>query len=217
MKKYDLVIFDLDGTIMDTSEGIINCYNYTGKSFGKNELSREKFKGIIGSPLTDGFKNNYDMTEQEVKEAVKLYRKRYEEYGMFEAEVYEGLPDLLKNLKKNNIKTAVATLKLEEFAKVMLKDKELADYFDVIYGTNNNDSYKKVDLVLKSIKTLNSEKNKAVLVGDSMYDALGAEAAGIDFIGVSYGLGFQSDEQIKKGYYTDCASSVKKLEEILLK
>lgn len=216
MKKYDIIIFDLDGTIMDTSEGIINCYNYTGKLFNKNELDRERFKGIIGSPLTDGFKNNYDMDDEQVKEAVKIYRKRYEEKGMFEASVYDGFPELLKKLKENGFKTAVATLKLEEFAKKMLKDKNIDKYFDVIYGTNRDDSLKKSDLINKAIDTLNVDKNRAVLVGDSFYDSVGAQAADVDFIGVSYGLGFQNNDQIKQGYYTDYASNVKELENIIL-
>lgn len=216
MKKYDLIIFDLDGTIMDTSDGIINCYNYTAKIFNRNELDREKFKGIIGSPLTDGFKNNYSMNDQEVKEAVKIYRRRYEEKGIYEATSYQGIPELLKKLKDNNYKTAVATLKLEKFAKKMLRDQNIDQYFDLIYGTNQEDSLKKHDLINKAVSTLNIEKNKVVLIGDSFYDSVGAKTANVDFIGVSYGLGFQNDAQIKQGYYTDCASSVIELENIIL-
>ena len=208
MNKYDLVIFDLDGTLMDTSEGIINCYNYTAKTYNKKELEKEKFKGIIGCPLSTGFKENYNMNDEEVNGAIKKYRERYAEKGIYEARTYDGIPKLLKEIKDKGCKTAVATLKLEEFAKKMLEDKNLAQYIDVIYGTNKEDKYEKVDLVNKAMEIFNIGKEKTVLVGDSKYDAIGAKEAGVDFIGVTYGLGFNSVESIESGYYTNYATKV---------
>ena len=219
MKKYNLVIFDLDGTLMDTSEGIINCHNEVAKILGKNTIESKEYieKGIIGYPLPKGFKDHYNMNDEEVKEAIEMYKKMYAEKGIYEAELYKGLPELLKKLKENGIKTAVATLKIEKFAKIMLEDCGVSQYFDVIYGADPNCNYLKKDLVCKAIETLNVQKEEAVLIGDSSFDAEGAKTAGVDFIGVSYGLGFQTNDQVKEGYYTDCASSVEKLEEILLK
>lgn len=211
MKKYNTVIFDLDGTLIDTSEGIINCYNYTAQLFNKKTIEKERFNGIIGSPLLKGFMDNYDMTEEEVTQAVKKYRDRYQEVGMYEVKVYDHIPQLLKTLKQNGYNVAVATLKLEKFAKEMLEDNNIIEYFDVVYGPTESCEYKKVDLLNKALAKFGINKQQAVLVGDSVYDSIGAQEAGIDFIGVTYGLGFKTIDDIKKGYHTAFAENVEQI------
>jgi len=218
MKIYDLVIFDMDGTIMDTSEGIINCHNEVAKSLGKNTIDSKEYvkKGIIGYPLPKGFKDHYNMNDDEVIKAVEMYKKLYAEKGIYEASLYKGFPELLKGLKENGIKTAVATLKIEKFAKIMLEESGIFNYFDVIYGADSKCNYTKKDLINKVIETLNISKDKVVLVGDSSFDAEGANLTGIDFIGVYYGLGFQNSIQVENGYHTYHAGSVEDLKNILL-
>lgn len=219
MKKYDLVIFDLDGTLMDTSDGIVDCHNKVAKIFGKAPIEKEEYieKGIIGYPLPKGFKDHYDMTDEQVAEAVKMYKEVYGKEGVQGATLYEGIPELLKKLKESETKVAVATLKFETIAKEMLKDNGVADYFDVIYGADPNASYQKSDLVNKAIEALRVEKQNTVLIGDSVFDAIGAEKSGVDFIGVSYGKlgGFETNEQVQEVYHTACASSIDELSSVL--
>lgn len=215
MKKYNTIIFDLDGTLIDTSEGIINCYNNTAKEYNKNIISRENFTGIIGCPLYVGFTKNYNMTDEEAKEAVIKYRNLYNEIGIYESKPYDGILDLLKKLKQNGYNVAVATLKLEKFAKLMLKNHELDKYIDVIFGPTESIEYKKSDLLKKVIKHFNVSKSEVILVGDSIYDSEGAKEIGIDFIGVTYGLGYNSIEDVINGYHTGYSLNVENLFDII--
>lgn len=215
MKKYNTIIFDLDGTLVDTSEGIINCYNNTAKEYNKNIISRENFIGIIGCPLYVGFTKNYNMTDEEAKEAVIKYRNLYNELGIYESKPYDEILDLLKKLKQNGYNVAVATLKLEKFAKLMLKNHGLDEYIDVIYGPTETFEYKKSDLLNMVIKEFEISKSEAVLIGDSFYDSEGAKEAGIDFIGVTYGLGYNSIEEVINGYHTGYSANVENLFEMI--
>lgn len=215
MKKYNTIIFDLDGTLVDTSEGIINCYNNTAIKYQKNIIPKEKFKGIIGCPLYVGFTENYNMNDEEAKEAVIKYRKLYNEVGIYESNPYDGISELLKKLKNNGYNVAVATLKLEKFAKLMLKNHCLDKYIDIIYGPTESFEYKKSDLLNMVIKKFNISKSEAVLIGDSFYDSEGAKEAGIDFIGVTYGLGYSSIEEIKQGYHIGYSQNVENLFELI--
>lgn len=217
MKKYKTIIFDLDGTLINTSEGIINCYNYTAQLFNKPIIEKERFVGIIGCPLLVGFMDNYNMTKEEAEDAVKKYRKRYEEKGIYEASVYEGIPELLASLKEKGYKLAVATLKLEKFANIILEYNDILKYFDIVYGPTEKTEYKKVDLLNKTLKHFNCDKNECILIGDSSYDALGAQEAGIDFLGVSYGLGYKNIEEIKNSYYTSFSDKVSDIIKIIEK
>ena len=147
-----------------------------------------------------GFTKNYNMNDEEAKEAVIKYRELYNEVGIYESKPYDGILELLKTLKQRGYNIAVATLKLEKFAKLMLKNHGLDKYIDVIYGPTEAFEYKKSDLLNMVIKKFNISKSEAVLIGDSFYDSEGAKEVGIDFIGVTYGLGYNSIEDVKQGY-----------------
>lgn len=135
MVNKKLVIFDLDGTLLDTSEGIMHCYDSTGTALGliRNELSYRKI--VIGGPLSDGFNTLYKIPNKEtLNTAIELYRKLYKESGIKMFSAYDGIEQLLKSLKDNGIYIATATLKLESFAREMLKSAGIAQYFDLIKG-----------------------------------------------------------------------------------
>lgn len=199
MKKYNTIIFDMDGTLLDTSEGIIKCYNYTARKMGVNELPNDRFRYIIGSPLLYGFQEHYGLDEDKAKVAVEIYRERYKEKGIYEACIYEGIEELLKWLKDNSFKVGIATLKLDSFAKKMIEHFNLGEYFQVIQGIDEKDHLTKSQMVNICLKELQVEdKSKAILIGDSLYDAIGAKESGIDFIGVTYGWGFKNLEDVNK-------------------
>lgn len=192
MKK--LIIFDLDGTLLDTSEGIMHCYRKTGEILNLKENIFENKKCVIGEPLKDGFRRLYMIdSESQFEKAIAAYRSLYQSEGINMFTTYQGIEVLLKNLKENGYLLAVATLKAESYAKQMLESAGLAKYFDVIHGWDGTDSCTKAYIITKVIFTLNLIPSDSILVGDSEYDAYGADAAEVDFLGVSYGFG------IKKG------------------
>ncbi|WP_294466558.1 HAD family hydrolase [uncultured Ruminococcus sp.] len=197
MKK--LIIFDLDGTLLDTSEGIMHCYRKTGAILNLQENTIENKKCVIGGPLKDGFQCLYKIdSENQLEKAIATYRSIYQSEGIKMFCAYDGIEELLKNLKENGYLLAVATLKAESYAKQMLESAGFAKYFDVIHGWDGTDRCTKAYIITKVIFTLNMISSEAILVGDSEYDAYGADAADVDFLGVSYGFGIRKCESKSK-------------------
>ena len=216
MKKYKAVLFDLDGTLLDTSPGIIHCYNETARHFCLPERPSDMFRGIIGGALPDNFVKYFGFTPATAREAVNFYREEYARTGIHMAEVYVGIKKLLQCLVTEDIKTAVATLKREDFACSMMEEFGLADTLTLIRGMDPEDTRTKSSIIDMCLQELQVTANEAVLVGDSVSDANGAKLSGIDFIGVSYGWGFDGIAAIKAGYHTHCAETVNELHALLL-
>lgn len=191
----NLIIFDLDGTLLDTSNGIMYCYRKTGEILGLEENTVDNRECVIGGPLRDGFQTLYKITsEKQLAQAIDTYRSLYQSEGINMFKAYDGIAKLLDSLKSNGYLLAVATLKLEKYAQQMLKQAELSDYFDIIHGWDGTDSCTKAFIITKVLYTLNTFTSNAVLVGDSVYDAKGADAAEVDFLGVSYGFGLNKND-----------------------
>lgn len=199
MKKYKCILFDLDGTLVNTEQGILNSYRYAIEKLNlqidEHELSNE----VIGAPLLDVFKNRFQLEDTEARNAVDCYRTYYAENGWKEAELYHGIVETLKELKNRGKVVGVTTLKKETFAIQMLKMFEVDQYIDVIYGMDGQDNLTKSMLLNKAMNTLNCLKEETVLVGDSFYDEVGANEAGTGFVGVTYGFGFKKETEIGKG------------------
>ena len=210
-----LVIFDLDGTLMDTSPGIISCHNETAQHLGYAPTPmKSSFQGIIGGPLKGGFIKLYGMNDSTADLAVTHYRKLYAQTGMFQYEIYPGIAELLASLHEQGICTAVATLKLERFAKAMLADAGLTFTPGAIFGEDGT-GLSKAYLLKQAMAHTQKSPTQSILVGDSKYDALGAQQAGCDFIAVTYGWGFSCLEEASAGYHTAVAANVKELTAIL--
>lgn len=191
--KYSTIIFDLDGTLLDTAEGIMIGANHTAILMGAPELTVQQQRRFIGPPPAESFMRECGFNEEVAREAVKIYRSRYKEKGKFEAKHYSNIKELLVSLKEKNCTTAVATLKRDDLAKEILENFELNKHFDAIFGVDDADTLSKSDLILKCLEEIGqNDLSKVVLIGDSMHDAIGAEKVGIDFIAVTYGYGFES-------------------------
>ena len=188
MKK--LVLFDFDGTLADTSEGIINSHKYAHKMMGREIPSDEVLYSVIGGPLLQTYMNRFGFNENEAIEAVKYYREFYAKQGINEAKLYPGIKDLLITLKQNGIFAGVATLKAEKFAKIMSENLGIAEYFSVIHGIDANDKSSKADIIKRCLEDTGTNFSDALMVGDSIHDYNGAQEAGVDFAGVIYGFGF---------------------------
>lgn len=199
MKK--LIIFDLDGTLLDTSEGIMHCYRKTGEILNLRENTADNKKCVIGGPLKDGFQRLYEIeSEAQLEKAVATYRSLYQSEGINMFCTYRGIEELLKNLKQNGCKLAVATLKAESYAKQMLEKAGLSEFFDVICGWDGTDRCTKAVIITEVLCRLRTMRSKAILIGDSVYDFKGADIAGIDFLGVSYGFGFGQSDNKKNSF-----------------
>ena len=188
---YNKIIFDLDGTLLNTQSGIVNALK-TALSERKFKLSDDEIlKKFVGPPIHESFMKYFDLTYEQAKENVCYFRKIYSENCMFDACLYDGIYDLLENLKKQNKKLAIATNKSHNNACRIIEHFKLDKYMDFYMGSDMDGKLKKSDIVLKCIEKVNSKKSDCVLIGDSSHDETGAKIAGIDFIPVSYGFGFK--------------------------
>lgn len=190
---YKNIIFDMDGTLVNTYEGIFNSYQYAITKMGLDFGGDEFVKKVIGTPLKKVFLEEIGLSEEAATEAVKIYRTYYQEKGKKEACLYNGMAEVLKALKERGCKICIATLKKEQFAKEIVEDMGIAEFFDVVYGIDEKDSYTKANLILKCIEYVKGEKKDSILIGDSEYDFLGAKEVGIDFMAVTYGFGFKEN------------------------
>ena len=199
-----LIIFDFDGTIADTSEGILDAHRFVLNTMGREVPSEEELRGVIGANLLTTYIEKFGFSDLDARVAVRVYRERYAEVGIHKAISYPGFVDVIKNLKNKGYKIGVATLKVEDFAKSMLNEMEIVDYFDAICGMDSNDSFNKAGLILKCCDLCGCEKRETTLVGDSKNDFIGAEQAEVDFIGVTYGFGFKPEEKYEFKTVENC-------------
>ena len=174
MKKFKLIIFDLDGTIADTSRGIINCHKHANAMMGNKIEDEKMLASVIGGPLLNTYRTKFGYSEADARLAVDIYRERYATEGFKEAILYPEMEKTLTALKKKGYRLAVATLKAEKFAIPMLKELGVGDLFDVIHGVDDKDTHTKSSLIDLCIKELECTKEESVLVGDSIHDARGA-------------------------------------------
>lgn len=207
MKTYKTIIFDLDGTLADTSEGIYNCIRYAQEKMSLPPISSEQMRSHIGPPMHESYERNFHLTGLDLEKAIGYHKEYALTKGLFEASLYEGIPELLSRLKESGCKLAVATLKYEETAQKMLSFLNVAPYFDVICGALSDVKLTKAQLLEKCVDLCQGEKSTALLVGDSSYDALGAREAGIDFLGVTYGFGFTNKQEVDEFPNVGCAES----------
>ncbi len=195
MKK--TVLFDLDGTLTDSGEGIINCAALALEHFGLPVPSREEMRVFVGPPLYESFQR-FGVHADRTEEAIRVYRSRYIPTGMFENTPYPGIRDLLDTLKKEGCTLYVATSKPEEMSVAILERFGLAPYFDRICGASTDTSRSTKDAVIAYLLEQSGAKEDMVMVGDTKYDVLGAKAHGIPAIGVSWGYG-SVEEMVQAG------------------
>lgn len=198
MNKYDLVIFDLDGTILNTSRGIISSIKYTIDALKLEKLSDESIASFIGPPIQDSFARECGLNGEDLEKAVAIFRTYYKNHALFEASPYNGIYEVFQTLINRNIQTAVATYKREDFAKTILEHFEFDKYTQNIHGGDAENKFKKNDIIDFCISESKiNNKSRIVMIGDTYNDAVGAEQAKIDFIGVTYGFGFNTNKPIK--------------------
>ncbi len=188
-RKYKHVLFDLDGTVTDPAEGITNSIMYALEKFGI-QAKRENLLKFIGPPLRDSFRDHFCFSPDDVEKAVKLYREYFVEKGMFENEVYGGIPELLGGLKNQGFTVSLATLKPEPFAVKILEHFGIIQYFDHISGNILEvANLEKRDIIARVMEDSGASPVQAVMIGDRKYDIIGARENSMDSIAVTYGYG----------------------------
>ena len=192
MMQYRCIIFDLDGTLLDTSIGILKCVDYIVSQFGLNPLSKQEKLSFIGPPVQESFKKHYECTTEQAWKLATAWREVYKEKFLLEAVPYEGIYDLLRELQQNGYKTAIATNKREDYTQKLLEYFSFLPLFDCIIGSDFDGKLSKADMIrlcLKQIKI--TEPSQCLMVGDTIGDMMAAQEAGIPFLGVTYGFGFK--------------------------
>lgn len=186
--KQKSIFFDLDGTLTDSGEGIINCATLALEHFGIPVPSREEMGVFVGPPLDQTF-IKFGIPQDKAQEAIDVFRSRYLVVGKFENTPYPGIHQLLDKLKKQGHRLFVATSKPEVTAVEILHKFELADYFEVICGaTLDGTRVHKADVIAYLLGKIGAPED-ILMVGDTEFDVIGAAAHGIKTIGVSWGYG----------------------------
>ena len=205
------ILFDLDGTLTDSGEGIMNCAELTLAHYGLPIPTRQQMRSIVGPPLKDSFLR-LGIPKIELDNAVEFYRKHYVAKGQFENFPYPGIGQLLEKLCSEGYKLYVATSKPEAMAREILRYFDLAKYFQVICGAVSDAKRNTKEDVIAHLLTLLEEKNNLVMVGDTIYDVKGAAYHGIPTVAVTWGYG---DIEEMKAAGATIASTMEELYEAL--
>lgn len=207
------ILFDLDGTLTDSGEGIINCAKLALERFGLPVPSQEEMRVFVGPPLQETFVK-FGVPKDRTDEAIQVYRSRYIPIGKFENTPYPGIRELLARLKAEGHQLYVATSKPEGMSVEILEHFGLAQYFTKICGATMDTSRSTKEAVIGYLLEQNGRADNMVMVGDTAFDVIGAAAHGIPTIGVTWGYGKADD--IKKAGAAAIADSPEALLALLL-
>ncbi len=221
---YQYILFDLDGTLTDSREGITKSVQFALQDWGIYEEDLSKFECFIGPPLRDSFLNFYPETVNmtNVEAVIKKYRERFEKTGIFENSMYEGIPELLEKMKEHGKILAVASSKPEVFVRRILDYFSVTKYFDVIVGSLLDGSRENKDEVIhETLRQLykgeisKENKEQTVMIGDRKFDIEGAKKLQVPNIGVRYG--FANENELEEAGAEQIADTVAELQALLLK
>lgn len=195
---YRAILFDLDGTLTQSGEGITKSVQYALEKLGKPEPDLKKLEVFVGPPLLQQFMKYAGLDEETAVKAVEYYRERYTDVGIFENCPYPGVEEMLEGLKRKGYILAVASSKPERFVRRILDHFHLTGYFQEIVGSEmNGGRTSKAEVIEEALSRLHMSgcRKDVIMVGDKEHDVLGAREAGISCVAVSYGYG--TEEELK--------------------
>lgn len=192
MKHYKYIIYDLDGTLIDTRPGVKDAVKKTINDLGLVPLDKKTLESFVGPPMQDSFQKYFDFEEESALSAANLFRENYKKYSLFRGKVYPGIIEMLHIQKEREISIAVATNKSHENAMAILAYFGISDFCSYMRGTDMGGKLSKADIINLCIAELGASKKEVLYIGDSYYDSEGAGKVGIDFLGVTYGFGFRN-------------------------
>lgn len=186
--KIKNLLFDLDGTLIDSYPGIYACFKYALTKMGGEIPPDDFLKKCLGPPLDYSFKNFFKMNDEDTAIGVKLYRERYRVKGVYEYEPMAGAVECLEKLKKDGFNILLATSKPEPFARTILEGMGAAKYFSVICGSDFDVTLKnKTDVINEAIRRGNILRGESCMIGDRSYDMVGAKNCSLYAVGIRIG------------------------------
>ena len=218
-KQYKYIAFDLDGTLTDPENGLIQGFIYAFKKLGLDYSDREVLRKYIGPSLFKEWQVDFGFTPDEANAAIEIFREYYNIYGWWDNKIYDGVRDMLKTLKASGKVIMLATSKPLDTAKKILELFDLTQYFDFIGGADSielDQKWKILEHSLTSVGVLHGspKREESILVGDRCFDSEGAEICSIDSLGVSYGHG--TIQELESSGFTYICHSPKEVVELLL-
>jgi len=210
---YKFVLFDFDGTVFDTVEGITKSVRY---ALNKRDLDAplESLRCFAGPPLGLTFMEKFGFTEEEAKKAVADYRERYIPIGLYECGVFAGMRELLEELRAMGVKLGIATLKPLHMARTLLEKEDMLRLFDVSCGADPDKMHQtKAEILSSAMSELGADAESTVYVGDTKFDVQGAHECGVKCIGVGYG--YAADGELKSAGADFIVDTVEQLAELL--
>ena len=196
-EKYDLILFDVDGTLTDSGEGITKSVQYTLEKYGIIEPDLNNLRKFIGPPLIDSFMKYYGFSKEESVRARNIFNERYQPIGWMENRPYDGIEAVLDELQKAGIMMGVATSKPEGVANKVLEYFDLKKYFSVICAAPNNglngEKPGRIRAAIEEARTLGCEAKNVIMVGDTRFDVLGAHECDIPCVGVTWGFAVEGE------------------------
>ena len=211
MKKYDALLFDLDGTLTESGIGITRCAAYALDTLGLTRPSTDKLNVFVGPPLRETFPK-FGVKEEDIDKAITIFRSRYTTIGKFENDPYQGIVELLQHLKQKGYRLFVATSKPEGVAKEILEHFQLTQYFDVIAGASLDASRENKSAVIAYLLA-SQNVHAPLMIGDTEYDVIGATEHNIPCIGVSWGYG--TKESMLQAGAIDVVDTMQQLEQAI--
>ena len=214
--SYDIILFDLDGTLTNPAEGITTAVAYALDYFGNKYESKKALELFIGPPLREQFMEYCNVNREMGEKYVEKYREYYSVKGIYQNKVYEGIDEMLSRLKQAGKKVVLATSKPEKFAEIILRHYDLYKYFDFVAGAlMSNTRTKKSEVIEYALKSIGCKDiDKVIMVGDRLHDVEGAAQFGIKTVGVTFGFG--SRQELTDAGAVRLADNAKELTEILL-
>lgn len=208
------MFFDLDGTLIDSSEGITKAAEYALNYYGVKVENRKNLKKFIGPPIYDSFSKYYNFDKEKSKQAVSKFREYYSKIGILESRLYDGIKELLRDLYEGGNNLIIATSKPQVFTERILAIHQIDKYFKFICGATLDGSLiDKADIIKCGIDELNIvNKEECIMVGDTKFDIIGAKENNMNSIGVMYGFGSKDDFEDA----TYIAQNVEELRKILM-
>lgn len=187
---YDWLLFDLDGTLTDPFEGITRSVEYALNAFGIEVEDRRVLAPFIGPPLVESLTERYGFTMEDAVAAVAKYREYFVVKGLYENELFEGIPELLRDCREAGYKISMATSKPTHYARIIAEHFDIARYFDAIHGSSLDGSrITKSSVVAEAVQEEHLDPSRTLMIGDRRHDVEGAGEHGIRTVGVLYGYG----------------------------
>lgn len=221
MRKYDLIVFDLDGTLFDTRRSILNSIKHMVETEKIKKLTDEQVRTFLGPPLEASMRKYYaELPDAEIERLIEVYRDYYINVELLNTKLYDGMEEVLKTLKEEGYKLALGTYKQIRCVAPLFDHFNITKYFDTLKGSEEGHDYTKVQIIQHAIEACGvKDLRKVCMIGDTEHDFRGAIQCGIDFIGMTYGFGYtgMNDDELKYenflGYCDTAPEILKKLKQ----